>query len=102
MNSMNINSTSFGAKLPISRIKMARNANNESLVGSYVKEMLEQHGSKIEKVADHVGRDVVLAQRGDLLLVNSGVKTSAINMKKMEKGEELIDGIINNLKINAR
>lgn len=102
MNSMNINSTSFGAKLPVSRIKMARSiANKELPVDNYVKEMLEQHGSKIEKVADYFGRDVVLAQKGKSLLVNSGVKTSVIDMKNMKKGEDLIDGIINNIKINA-
>lgn len=102
MNTMNINSTSFGAKLPVSRIKLARSVSNKELpVDNYVREMLDQHGSKIEKVADYLGRDVLLAQKGNLLLVNSGVKTSAINMKKMEKGEDLIDGIIHNLKINA-
>lgn len=102
MNSMNINSTTFGAKLPVSRIKMARNINNVELpVDNYVREMLEQNGSKIEKVANYVNRDVVLAQKGNLLLANSGAKTSVIDMSKMEKGDELIDGIIHNLKINA-
>ncbi len=99
---MNINAVSFGAKMPVSRIKMARSINNTELpVNNYVKEMLEQHGGEIEKVANFVGRDVVLAQRGNLLLANSGARTSVIDMSKMKNGKELIDGIINNLKINA-
>lgn len=72
---MNVNSVSFGAKMPVSRIKMARNINNSELpVDNYVKEMLEQHGGEIEKLASYLGRDVVLAQRGNLLLANSGAK----------------------------
>lgn len=63
--------------------------------------MLANYGSEIEKLADFVGRDVVLAQRGNLLLANSGAKTSVIDMSKMKNGQELVDGIKNNLKINA-
>lgn len=100
---MNVNNTAFGAKLPVSRIKMARTVGNTELpVSNYVKEMLEQHGGEIEKYANFVGRDVVLAQRGSLLLANSGAKTSVIDMGKMENGKELIDGIIENLRINSK
>lgn len=99
---MNVNPVGFGKKLPVSRIKMARNINNVELpVDNYVKEMLLEHGDKIEKLANYLDRDVVLAQRGNLLLANSGVRTSAVDMSKMKNGQELIDGIINNLKINA-
>lgn len=99
---MNVNPVGFGAKLPLSRIKLARNVNNQELpVDDYVKTMLSEHGDKVEKVANYLGRDVVLAQKGNLLLANSGAKTTAIDMSKMEKGEDLIDGIIHNLKINA-
>jgi len=99
---MNVNPVGFGAKLPVSRIKMARNSNNvELLVDNYVREMLSEHGAVIEKYASSLGKDVVLAQRGNLLLANSGVRTSAIDMSKMKNGQELIDGIINNLRINA-
>jgi len=63
--------------------------------------MLANHSAEIEKVADYVGRDVVLAQKGNLLLANSGAKTSVIDMSKMKNGQELINGITNNLKINA-
>lgn len=102
MNSMNINSASFGAKLPVSRIKFARDIHNVELpVDNYVKEMLAEHGSKIENAANYVNRDVVLAQRGNLLLANSGPKTSVIDMSKMNKGDDLIDGIIHNLSING-
>lgn len=99
---MNINATAFSAKMPVSRIKMARNINNVELpVNNYVREMLDQHGSEIEKVANFVGKDVVLAQRGNLLLANSGARTSFIDMSKMKNGQELIDMIKNNLTINA-
>ena len=89
---MNVNPVGFGAKLPVSRIKLARDVNNKELpVDNYVREML----------ANYVGRDVVLAQKGNLLLANSGAKTSVIDMSKMKNGQELINGITNNLKINA-
>ena len=65
------------------------------------KEMNLHKTIEIEKVADYVGRDVVLAQKGNLLLANSGAKTSVIDMSKMKNGQELINGITNNLKINA-
>ena len=99
---MNVNSVVFGAKLPVSRIKFARDISNRELpVDNYVKEMLADHGAEIERMADYLGRDVVLAQKGNLLLVNSGIKTSAIDMSKMWEGKELINGITNNIKINA-
>ncbi len=102
MNTMNVNNTAFTAKMQLPRIKMARNINNVELpVDNYVKEMLEQHGAKIEKAAEFVGKDVVLAQRGKTLLVNSGAKTTAIDMREMNKGEDLVTGIIHNLHINA-
>lgn len=99
---MNVNPVGVGAKLPVSRIKLARDVNNKELpVDNYVREMLANHSAEIEKVADYVGRDVVLAQKGNLLLANSGAKTSVIDMSKMKNGQELINGITNNLKINA-
>ena len=99
---MNVNPVGFGAKLPVSRIKLARDINNKELpVDDYVREMLAEHAAEIDKVADYLGRDVVLAQRGNLLLANSGAKTSVIDMSKMKNGQELVDGIKNNLKNNA-
>ncbi len=110
MNIMNVNNTAFTAKVPVSRIKLARNINNAELpVDNYVIEMLEQHGSKIEKVADYLGRDVVITQRKgkvagkpfNVVYANSGARTTRIDLNAMKDGKELIDGIINNLKINA-
>lgn len=96
------NCQAFRAKLPLSRIKFARDINNRELpVDTYVKEMLTQYGNEIEKVANHVGRDVVLAQKGKLLLANSGPKTTVIDMREMHNGRDLVNGITNNLKINA-
>ena len=55
---MNVNPVGFGAKLPVSRIKLARDVNNKELpVDNYVREMLANHSAEIEKVADYVGRD---------------------------------------------
>lgn len=99
---MNVNPVGFGAKLPVSRIRLARDVNNKELpVDNYVKEMLANHGAEIERIANYFDRDVVLAQKGNLLLANSGAKTSAIDMSKIKNGQELIDGITNNVKINA-
>lgn len=96
------NCQAFRAKLPLSRIKFAKDINNKELpVDNYVREMLIEQGNEIEKVADFLGKDVVLAQRGKLLLANSGPRTSVIDMRNMKNGQELIDGITNNLKINA-
>lgn len=99
---MNVNPVGFGNKVPVSRIKMARTVGNTELpVDNYVKEMLKKRGPEIEKLANVWGRDVVLAQRGKLLLVNSGAKTSAIDMSKMSHGDELIEGIKTNIILNA-
>ena len=81
---------------------LARDLNNKEVpINDYVREMLTVYGDKIENVANFLNKDVVLAQKGNLILANSGSKTSVTDLSKIEKGEDLINGIINNLKINA-
>ena len=99
---MSVSPVGFGAKLPVSRIKYATNIHNRELpVDNYVKEMLANYGSEIEKLANYLGKDVVIAQKGNLLLANSGPRTTVIDMRKMEHGRDLINGITHNLKINV-
>ena len=99
---INVNSIGFGSKIPVSRIKFARDINNKEFpIDNYVKEMLSEYGQEIETVAKQVGKDVVLAQKGNLLIANSGVKTSVVDMNKMKSGRDLVNGITHNLKINA-
>ncbi len=110
MNIGRINNTNFGAKMPVSRIKLAKDINNKELpVDNYVTEMLSQHGKRIEDVANLLGRDVVITQRKgrvagkpyNVVYANSGIITTRIDLNAMKNGKELIDGIISNLNSNA-
>lgn len=93
---------SFGAKIPQSRIQLARDINNTELpVGEYLKERLPEIKPALEKVAELYKANVTLAQKGDLLMVNSGPITSYVDMANMKKGSELYDGIVNNIKANS-
>ena len=95
---MNINSVSFQGQVPISRIKLARNLNNKELpVNDYVRDMLATHNEELEKVANFFDRDVVIAQKANLLLINSGVKTSVLDMSKMKHGSEVVTAIKMNI-----
>ena len=96
---MNVNPVGFGAKLPVSRIKYIETA--KAPVDDYVKMMVNDNRQILEQMANVVDKDVLLSQRNKLLLVNSGARTSVIDMNKMKHGDELIDGIKNNINLNA-
>lgn len=74
---MNVNSIGFGAKVPNSRIKVVGE------IDGYVDEMLNRGAREINNIANAHGKDVMIAQRGDSLMVNSGAVTSMFNMKEM-------------------
>ena len=63
--------------------------------------MVNDNRQILEQMANVVDKDVLLSQRNKLLLVNSGARTSVIDMNKMKHGDELIDGIKNNINLNA-
>ncbi|MCM1004407.1 MAG: hypothetical protein NC408_08710 [Candidatus Gastranaerophilales bacterium] len=90
-----MNSIGFGAKMPVSRIKVMGE------VDGYVDEMLNKGAREINNIANAHGKDVVIAQRGDSLMVNAGSVTSMFNMKEMESGKDFFTNIINNIRANS-
>lgn len=103
---MNVNPVGFGAKLPVSRINIV---NNEP----YLEELMSQKGSAIRKLADQLGKNVTLRrvygvfngfkgpQPVDAVYINSGVKTSRFDLANAKNGDELINAIGENLRLNA-
>jgi hypothetical protein len=94
--------SNFGAKMPVQRIRFARDIHNEELpVDNYVREMIAEHKDSIAAIADLYDRNVTIAQRNSEVLANSGTITSVIDTKKMNLGKDLIDCIINNIRENG-
>lgn len=75
------------------------NVKNE--VDDYVQSMLDTYNEKIEKQAQEYRRNVKVAQKGDTLLVNSGIVTSNLNLKKMSKANEFYRCIVENIRTNS-
>lgn len=76
-------------------------------VGNYVREMIENNPTMRNRIYGAMkvcNSDALeLAQRGDVLLINSGgSKTSMLNIPKIKDGSELIDTILKNIGINAK
>lgn len=92
---MNISANSFGANLTASRIKVV------GKVDGYVEEMLNRGNQIINDAANLHKRDVTIAQRGDVLMVNSGVITSMFNMKDMKSGRDFFLNTISNIRANS-
>lgn len=65
----------------------------------YASEMIRELAPKIYKWTDY--NPITLAQKGDLLLVNSGAKTSFLNLKKIEKPSEIEETIWKNVRENS-
>lgn len=98
MNINGINNMSFGANLPIrTKILKTVDKNGAKVNTDYLKQMLEDNRDELNNLIRYVDKNLILAQRGNTVLVNSGVKTDAIELGKMKNGRELIDGIRNNL-----
>ena len=94
-----INATSFGGAekfLPNQRLKVV------GKVDSYVDQMLREGFGEIESLAEVYRVNAVkIAQKGDSLLINSGVKTTIFNMNKMKHGDEFYDKIVGNIRENG-
>ena len=94
-----INATSFGGAekfLPNQRLKVV------GKVDSYVDQMLREGFGEIESLAEaYRVKTVKIAQKGENLLVNSGVKTTIFNMNKMKHGVEFYDKIVGNIRENG-
>lgn len=92
---MNVNGIGFGAKIPTSRIKIVGE------VDGYVDEIISRNAREIHNIADAHGKDVLIAQRGDSLMVNSGAVTSMFNMKEMDNDRDFFKNIIDNIRANS-
>ncbi len=98
MNINGINNMAFGANLPIrTKVLKTVDKNGAAVNTDYLKQMLEDNRDELNNLIRFVNKDLVLAQRGNTVLINSGAKTDAIELNKMKNGRELIDGIRNNL-----
>ena len=66
----------------------------------YASEMIRELAPKIYKLTDY--NPITIAQKGDLLLVNSGARTGYVNLKKMESPREIMNTIVENVHANAK
>jgi hypothetical protein len=86
---------------PLNPVKMAVDRFN--IVGKlddYASEMIRELAPSIYKLTDY--NPITIAQKGDLLMVNSGVKTSVLNLKQMESHNDIMKMITKNVHENAR
>ena len=82
--------------LPESKVKIV------GKVDGYVEQMLRESSLDFDVLAEaYKVKDVKIAQKDNLLLVNSGVKTTFFNLNKMKHGSELDDNIVNNIRENG-
>ena len=65
----------------------------------YASEMIKDLAPKIYKWSEY--NPITVAQKGDLLLVNSGAKTSFLNLKNMEKPSDIEETIWKNVRQNS-
>ena len=63
--------------------------------------MLDKHSGVLEEFAKRSNTTINLAQKGDLLLINSGQITSHLNLKKMDRSEDFYQKIYQNVKDNV-
>ena len=99
MNINAINNQLFQGKMPkepLSRIKIIGDVNG------YIEQRIADGSNLIGNTAKLYNKEVKLAQKGDLLLINSGTKTTAFNWKQIENPKELYDSIINNIRENGK
>lgn len=98
MNINAINTLGFQAKvpkLPPERVKVVGKVNG------YIEQMLNDGSAKLENIANIHKTDVRIAQKGDLVLVNSGPKTTYFDYKAMSKSDDFYQNIINNIRENS-
>ena len=69
-------------------------------LNGYASEMIRELSPKIYKLTEY--NPITIAQKGDLLMCNSGARTSVLNLKEMEKASEIMDMIVENVHKNAR
>lgn len=88
-------------KMKIPPVKMA--AERLNIVGQ-----LDGYASEMVRILTPIIYDlsyynpVKIAQKGDLLLINSGAKTSALNLKKMKDSREIITTFRENSDMNKK
>ena len=82
--------------LPESKVKIV------GKVDGYVDQMLKDSLSDFECLAEaYKIKTLKIAQKDSLLLINSGVKTTFLDLKKMKQGTDFDDSIVNNIRENG-
>ena len=96
MNIQAINGIGFMSKAPITRIKQVGN------LDGYSTEMLNRCYGEVESFARNYGKQVMISQKKDSILVNSGPITSTFNIHKLENPDrDFGQNIINNIRANT-
>ncbi len=70
-------------------------------VDGYVEAMLDSYNAKLENLASLYDRNIKLAQKDKTVLVNSGMITSKIDLKKLTHANDFYKGIVDNVKANS-
>ena len=69
-------------------------------VSSYTRQYVKKHAAHIVDLEKTFGREIKIAERGNQILVNSGVKTSALDINKITSQSDLLSHIENNCGAN--
>jgi len=80
----------------INRIRITGN------VDGYVETMLNKANADVNRLACFAKSNVIVAQKGDRIFVNSGTITSSFDYKKMKNADEFKRNIINNIVANKQ
>ena len=67
-------------------------------LGGYMEEMMKDLAPEICRLTSYA--PIKIAQKGDMLLCNSGAYTTFLNLKKMESSREIMNMIVENVHKN--
>ena len=71
-------------------------------VDGYVEQMIRESLCDFESLAEaYKINSIKLAQKNNLFLVNSGIKTKFFDLTKMKQGSDFDDNIVNNIRENG-
>ena len=69
-------------------------------VSSYTNQYVRKYASSIAGMEKMYGREIKIAERGNQILVNSGVKTSVLDINKITSPNDLLALVQNNCAAN--
>lgn len=69
-------------------------------VSSYTRQYVRKHANHLVDLEKNFGREIKIAERGNQILVNSGVKTSVLDINEIKTPTDLLWHIDNNCGAN--